>query len=264
MADKRLRKGWNISAINYFYMQRDVSSGSFNTATCWLFLIHQEDPMFGYQLSRRAACSGLLALAASPSFAATGGGRRTFDVYRGDSPIGSHVLSVRQQGDRVLANTDVNIAVKVLGFTAYRYTLSYAEEYDLSGNLLSLKGTCNDDGDPDFVNVTRQGDTLMIEGSGYNGSAPGSAYPTSYWMKPAINNSPWISTQSGELLNVSVSPMQVAEAPSGATSLRAADGAGFNIDLFLDAQGEWIGSAFDAKGERATYRLTDNTGPLSL
>lgn len=220
--------------------------------------------MFDHSVSRRTACSGLLALAASPSFAATAGGRRTFDVYRGDSLIGTHVLNVRREGERMLADTDVNIAVKVLGFTAYRYTLSYAEEYDLSGNLLSLKGTCDDDGDPDFVRATRQGDTLMIEGSGYNGAAPGNAYPTSYWIDHSFDNSPWISTQSGELLNVSISPMQVAEAPSGATSLRAADGAGFNIDLFLDAQGEWIGSAFDAKGERATYRLKDSTGPLSF
>lgn len=218
-------------------------------------------------LSRRGFTAGLVgasSLPLMPAWANAGGASRTFGVFRGDTPIGTHKVSVRREGDQVIAGTDVKIAVKVLGITLYRYELDVQETYASDGRLLSMRGTCNDDGTPNFVNVDRQGDTLTIEGSSYSGPVAGNASPSSYWRKASVRNTPWISTQSGEIFEVVITPTAVPGTPSGGASFNATDGDGVNIDVIYDAQGEWVGSGFDAKGERATYRMTETTGALNI
>ena len=186
---------------------------------------------------------------------------RRFSVLRGDETIGSHMITVQEGAAGLTARTDIDIAVKRLGFTVYRYALNCTEVYDATG-LLSLEGQCNDDGDSNFVSVSRNGGQLSVSGSSYQGPAPAGAGATSYWRKDALAAAPWISTQSGELLAVTTSPVSVAEMPAGATAYRITNGTDYTSDLFYDSRGEWIGSAFDAKGTRATIQMMDETGAL--
>ncbi len=217
-------------------------------------------------LTRRSFAAGAATLAvlpATPVLANTAA--RTFRVMRGDQSIGTHTVSVQRLADGgKLATSNIDIAVKGLGIiTLYSYTLSCTETYDAQGNLISMDGQCNDNGKPHFVKVDRDGDTLLVSGSSYNGSTPAaSTGAASYWFKDNLSASPWISTQSGELLAVSTAPISSAEAPAGATAYRVTNNADYTIDVFYDARGEWIGSAFDAKGERATMLYQSETGAL--
>ncbi len=214
-------------------------------------------------LSRRSFTTGALGVALAPTVPAlaAAGGTRRFSVMRGDEPIGTHVVTVQGGAGNMTARTDIDIAVKRLGFTVYRYTLTCTETYDGNG-LVSLNGQCNDDGDSAFVKAAREGGQLMVQGSSYEGSAPVAAGTTTYWRKDALSATPWISTQSGELLAVTASPVSVAETPAGTSAYRITNGTDYTTDVFYDARGEWIGSAFDAKGTRATIRMTDETGAL--
>lgn len=216
-------------------------------------------------ITRRSFAAGTAAMAllpATPAFARSAS--RSFRILRGTEPIGTHAVSVRHgAGGGATSTTTVDIAVKRLGFTVYRYTLSATETFDASGTLVSVEGQCDDDGDPAFVSVTRQGDALAVAGSSYRGAAPLDAATPSYWRSEALRRTPWISTQSGELLAVSAAPVASAEAPAGATAYRVTDGAEYTTDIFYDARGEWVGSAFDARGERATIVMVSETGPLA-
>ena len=215
--------------------------------------------------TRRSFAAGATAavlLPATPALAQSAS--RTFRVMRGDSPTGTHTVTVQRAADGSATSSNViDIAVKGLGIiTLYSYSLNCTEAYDASGTLVSMSGQCNDDGDPHFVDVSRQNDALSVNGSSYRGPTGLSSGAASYWRKDALDKTPWISTQSGELLAVSAAPIASPEAPAGATAYRVTNNTDYTIDLFYDARGEGIGSAFDAKGARATMVYQSETGAL--
>ncbi len=216
-------------------------------------------------LTRRAFAAGAAVLATVPALpaAAQGTASRSFRFFRGSTPIGTNTMTVARGPAGVTATGDIDIVVKGLGFIPlYRYVLDFEEVYDAEGTLVSMRGTCDDDGEPHFVNVAREGSSLLVNGSRHAGPVPVSAGVASYWRRDAIERTPWISTQSGLPLAISVSPIRSAEAPAGASAFRATNGTDFTIDLFYDSRGEWVGGAFDAKGARATMRMISETGPL--
>ena len=215
-------------------------------------------------MTRRAFAAGTAALATVPATPAlAGSATRNFRVMCGTQPIGTHTVTVQRGAGGTTASSNIDIVVKGLGIiTLYRYALSLNETYDPGGMLMSMSGRCNDDGEDHFVNVTRQGGALAVSGSSYTGPVQGGAAAASYWRRDALNASPWISSQSGQLFAVSASPISSAEAPAGASAYRVTNGSDYTIDLFYDARGEWVGSAFDAKGERATIEYVSETGAL--
>ncbi len=219
-------------------------------------------------LTRRSFAAGAATLSmmpAVPAFAQQGASR-SFRFLRGTTDIGRSVVTVQRTATGMTATSDIDIAVKGLGIiTLYRYALTCTEVYDAQGNLVSMNGTCDDDGDAHFVTVARDGDALRVEGS-FDGSAtaPLSSGAASYWRNGALKRSPWISTQSGERLAVTVSQIISDEAPTGTTAYRATNNTDYTIDLFYDDRGEWVGGAFDAKGDRATMEMISETGALQI
>ena len=217
-------------------------------------------------LTRRSFATGTAALALLPAAPAlAGAASRAFSVMVGSTRIGTHTVAVQPAADGgTVATSVIDIAAKdpVGLFTLYRYALNCTETYDASGTLVSMEGQCDDDGDPHFVNVTRQGDALSVSGSSYTGPAPLASGVASYWRREALGRTPWISTQSGLLFAVSATPAQVSDAPAGATAYRVTDNGEYTVDIFYDSRGEWIGSGFDAKGWRITMVYESETGAL--
>lgn len=216
-------------------------------------------------LDRRAfVTAGTAALVApSVSWASTTSAARSFRVTRGGSDIGRHRVSVTRDGEFVRAETEIEIAVKILGITAYRYELAYTEVYR-NGQLQSFDAQANDDGDRGYARAMRKGDMLEIDGSDYSGPVTGAAVPTSYWRMPALQTTPWISAQSGEILPVGTTEMQsLPHSPSGARVWRATDNGEYTVDIWYDAAGDWTGCSFDAQGELGLYTLEAGSGSLT-
>jgi len=199
----------------------------------------------------------------SVAMAASQSAVRSFKVTRGGSDIGRHRVSVSREGEFVRAQTDIDIAVKILGITAYRYELNYSEVYR-NGQLQSFDAMANDDGDRGFAKASRNGDMLEIDGSEYSGPVSGAAVPTSYWRKPALQTTPWISAQSGEILPVNTTEIQqLPHSPAGARVWRATDNGEYTVDIWYDAAGDWSGCSFDAQGELGLYTLEAGSGSLT-
>lgn len=215
-------------------------------------------------LTRRTllAAGGSAALF-TPSLAlASTGGTRSFRVTRGGSDIGFHRVSVRRDGDVVRARTDIEIAVRILGIVAYRYTLNYDEVYR-GGLLQSLVSESNDDGDTGYVRVTRVGSALSVDGSKYSGPVDSQAVPTSYWRMAALGATPWISPEDGHLLPVGVAEGGASGlAPSGARVVSASDRDGYDVEIWYNAAGDWVGCTFDARGEVGAYALEPGSDSL--
>lgn len=200
-------------------------------------------------MKRRVFLGGAAAVLAMPAVAA-GNAKRVFRILRDGSDIGTHTLEAVSGPNGFEIDIVIRIQVKILGVTAYRYELDNREVWK-GGNLISLDSKVNDDGTRDFASATRSGDALAIKGSRYTGDGPGSAATTSYFVPELLERAPWISTQSGALLPIRISP-------EGRTGWNTVTG-GLDTKLGYEG-GEWTGCEFDAGGEPGTYEIISQSG----
>ena len=156
-------------------------------------------------MQRRTVLAGLGAAVIVPAVPALAAGKasRSFDIFRDGDNIGTHQMDAVLGANGFEIDIEIKIAVKVVGITAYRYELSNREVWK-AGSIVAVDSTVNDDGDKDFAKVRRAGDALQIEGSRYTGEAPLESVTTSYFATPFLKRRPWVSTQSGAPLKVSV------------------------------------------------------------
>jgi Family of unknown function (DUF6134) len=96
-------------------------------------------------LATAAAAAPLLVPLLSARAYATGPRDLRFRALRNGSPIGEHRVTFRPDGNRLIVETRVEIAVKVLFFTAFRFKHE-AEEVWQADRLVSVKSTTDDDG----------------------------------------------------------------------------------------------------------------------
>ena len=205
---------------------------------------------------RRTFMLGAMAGAVVPSAPALGAteARRVFRIMRSGSDIGRHVLSARLDGDAFAIDIDVDIAVKLLGFTAYRYELTNRERWK-GGAILSVDSRVNGDGDNEYAKIKGGVGGLEIDGSGYSGQVSREAVTTSYFAPEFLNRRPWVSTQSGKPLEVDI------RNAAGSGPVRVTGE--LETTLIYDQDGEWTGSRFDARGEEIRYDLIEESGNIA-
>jgi hypothetical protein len=210
--------------------------------------------------------AGALVLAGTLPAAGSSGTRR-FALFRGDDRIGGKSVSVQRSGDEVEVDVAIDIAVRILGLPAYRYTLQSSETW-VGGSLVRLEGQSNDNGRAHFARAVRNGDALDVEGSEFTGRVNGQPATTSYWTPAFLDRSVWISTQDGR-------PWRITATNAGSETVPGANGQGIaatrwrirgeldGLDLFYDAAGEWIGSEFEARGETARFLVETRGAALT-
>ena len=208
-------------------------------------------------LHRRVFMGGAAAALASPALTspALGAERasREFRIIRDGDDIGSHRLDAVLGPNGFEVAITIRIAVKVLGITAYRYEMDNREVWKDSA-IVSIDSKVNDDGTKDFFRASRAQDAVAIEGSSHNGKAPLEAVTTSYYATPFLTRRPWLSTQSG-------APLDLTVAPADRENWWAVRGE-LDTNLGYDASGEWVACEFDAGGEPARYDIAGGTGKL--
>lgn len=216
-------------------------------------------------LTRRAALVGISGVIAAPYIVrAAASGERKFQVIRDGDDMGYQINKVSRSGDTIRHQCDVELKVKVLGVTLYRYELNYVEEWK-AGKLISLNSTCNDDGDDHFARVKRVGDMLEIDGSEHQGAIPGDAVTTSYWAYPFIQATTWISTQTGAPLTMNATKRGSETIPTASGQIEAEKWSvtgGYDADIYYRGK-EWVAIGFLAGDERAIY-VPDGVDPTFM
>lgn len=209
-------------------------------------------------IHRRALIGGIGAglLAPAGRLMADSGGRRRFRVLRDGDEIGSHVMDVRPgAGGEIQVAIEIELKVKILGITAYRYTMSNREIWQ-GGKLTSLDSVTNDDGEADHAKARASGGMLEIDGSVYQGVVSGDAVSTTYWSMAFLERGTWINTQTGVPIEVTTARLGAGEVAGqgGAIATERWSAKGENLDIVLHyAGGEWASVEFDAGGEPAQY-----------
>ena len=204
-------------------------------------------------------------LLAAPSILRAASAARYFKVLRDGDDFGEHTLSVTRSGSDVQVAIDIVLKVKVLGITAFNYSMKNREVWS-DGRLVSMDSVVDDDGDPDYARAKAVGDVIEIDGSDYQGTVPGDAATTTYWTKDFLDRKIWINTQTGVPINVTTRATGKGEI-SGISSTFATDtwtAKGDNLDIVLHyVDAEWASVEFDAGGEQARYSPENLSPPLA-
>ncbi|MEM9794261.1 MAG: DUF6134 family protein [Pseudomonadota bacterium] len=201
------------------------------------------------------AMAGALALCPLPAMAA---GPRVFDLYRADKKIGSQTLTVDRSGQQINVAVSIDIKVRIMGIPAYTYQLESREVW-AGGTLQQLRARTNDNGTDNSVTATRTTSGLRVDGTKYAGMVKGNPATTTYWTQAFLQRPTWISTQDGTPMNVSAQKAGTLQVPTptgptNATVWQIRGDIG-ELDLYYDRNGEWVGNAFTARGERARFVL---------
>ena len=183
-----------------------------------------------------------------------------FRALRNGSPIGVHTVSFRQDGERLVVRTRIDISVKVLLFTAF-YLKHDAEEVWQGGRLVAVKSTTDDNG-------TR----LQVSGSAVDGGfriigeegpflAPAQLLTSNMlWDTRMLSATRLIDVQYGGVIGLAVKPLGPALVDTPQGQVRANRNhlltPHYAGTLFHDSTGRWVKALIEAKGEIIEYALT--------
>lgn len=186
------------------------------------------------------------------------GDQISFEVLRKGKPFGDHVLSFDTAEDGTLqVTTDVDLKAGLGPITVFRYSLDSTETWQ-DGKLVSLSGQTNDDGDKTRVTAELDGDALSVDGTAYSGDAPTDIIPSSHWNIKQMYGDVMLSTEDGELLDITVEQIGRENVSIGDQSIPADHyrlTSDITVDLWYDDAGRWVKLAFEARGQTIEYRL---------
>lgn len=203
-----------------------------------------------------------------------------FTVYRNGQEIGHHTLSFQNEGANRTVTVAVDLAVKALGVTAYRY-IHRSHEVWSGSTLQALEARTDDNGKKYIVRVQRGSNGLVVDREalpqpfasasadqgvqlpeiGHELLPPGTL-PTSNWNMGQVGQSVLLNTQYGTQSHARITPMgrESVKTTSGATleATRYHYTGDLRMDQWFDDRGRWVKAAFPAfDGSTIEYILQE-------
>lgn len=211
---------------------------------------------------RRFWIALLLTLTSAASAAATGplpyGPSLSFVAYRNGEPIGRHTVTFERDGGQLKVTTSIDLAVKFVGFTAYRYT-HRAQEIWSGDSLVSLVSQTDDNGTKHNVKATREANDIAVTHDGARTVLPPRILPSSHWNIEQVRQSILLNTQKGTEARVKVTPgaRELIKTASGTIPATRYSYAGDVVmEQWFDDHGRWVKTSFKASdGSTIEYIL---------
>lgn len=198
-----------------------------------------------------------LAVAATPSTASTDRELR-FRVLLDDSPIGTQVFRVRDDGQRERVSIEASMDVKILFVTAYSYR--HRNEETWSGDCLeAIEATTDDNGDRLSVRGRADGQGFLVERTGGREVLPACVTSFAYWAPARLRVGRLLNSQTGELEAVEVRDLGEETVLDRGREVRARrialDGKDLHIELWYEVgSGDWIAlESPTSSGRRLKY-----------
>ena len=180
------------------------------------------------------------------------GNQLVFAAYRNGQPIGTHRLSFDRQGDRLVVTTTIELAVKMVGITAYRYTHRGREVW-LGRELVSFDSSTDDDGKPYAVRASRENGQLRVERTGPDArgpvrhALPADLLPSTHWNVEQASQGFLLNAQKGtrERITVTAAGRESVRTLSGMIAATRYHYEGdVRMDQWFDDRGRWVRSRF--------------------
>lgn len=179
-------------------------------------------------------------------------------MHRG-SPVGEHRVGFRSDGNRLVVTTHIDITVKILFFTAFRFAHEAVEVWQ-AGQLVSVESTTNDNGTRLAVTGTAVGNGFRIIGSdGPFLAAPQLLTTNTLWDSRLLRESRMIDVQHGGEVGLVVKPLgeEKVATPRGPVTARRHQIITPNYagSVFFDGDGRWVKGLMERQGEILEYAL---------
>lgn len=177
------------------------------------------------------------------------GPEMVFSVWRSGSEIGQHRVLFTRDGGALVVRSMLDLAVKMLGITVYRYKYA-AQEIWRDGKLVQLDSSVNDNGTPAKIEAQAEADKIAVAGPQGKIVAEAPILPSTHWDAQVIAADRVINTLDGKIDQVKLVPegaesVATATAPIQATHyLWTGD---IKAETWYDAAGHWVKLRFKGK-----------------
>ena len=182
-----------------------------------------------------------------------------FRALRHGSPIGEHRVTFRPDGDRLTVETRVEIAVKVLFVSVFRFRHE-AEEVWQADRLLSVKSTTDDNGT--LLQVSGHAVAGGFRIIGQDGPFLASAHlltSNALWDSRIVRESRLIDVQHGGEIGVVTKQLGDEQVDTPQGPVRASRHhmitPYYAGSVFHDGDGRWVKGLLELKGEHVEYAL---------
>lgn len=182
-----------------------------------------------------------------------------FDVSLDGLPIGTHDISLRENGDARSVVSDMHFRVSLLGFTAGSY--EQHEEESWKGDCLTRLDTKTvEKGATTTVSGRLEGGHFVIDGPGAEQPLPACVMSFAYWHPRVLKQPSLVNVQTGASTPITVhalgkEPYTVRGTSVDATHYRI-DTPRNRIEVWYAPDGEWIGlRSTSQQGHVLAYRL---------
>jgi hypothetical protein len=185
----------------------------------------------------------------------------SFVVMREGQPIGSHKLIFERDGAQLKVSTSIDLAVKIAGITAFRYTHRGQEAWD-GNTLVSLTSRTDDDGKAYSVQANRTAEGIAVQASGAKSIImPATIIPSSHWNIRQVSQTVLLNTQKGNEARVAVTPLGREAVKTSSGTLQATryryDG-DIKMEQWFDERGRWVKMSFKGSdGSAIDYVLQE-------
>jgi len=212
-------------------------------------------------LTISTAVAAIPVLAPLAAFKVDAAARRDlrFRALRDGAPIGEHRVTFRSDGDRLTVATRVDIAVKVLFITAFRFRHD-AEEVWQADRLVSVTSTTNDNGTLLRVSGTAVADGFRIISDDGPFLASGRLLTSNaLWDSRIVREQRLIDVQHGGEIGLVTKVLGDEQVDTPQGPVRATR---YHLitpyyagSVFHDSDGRWVKGLLELKGERIEYAL---------
>ena len=186
---------------------------------------------------------------------------RTFNLTVDGKSAGTYVMKIEAHDDGTTTVTcKADISVKIL---LVRYTYTYrGDEVWKDGKLVSLNGTCNDDGKRTAVSLVAGKEGYTLKAGAKAVAVKSSVWPTSYWKLPdekaREGSMTLVDADTGRVLQAKIEKVGV-ERPAGldqdARATRYHLSGGAVADLWYDGADRLVKQAWVEDGHKTVMTL---------
>ena len=193
-----------------------------------------------------------------------------YTVLRDGSDIGTHTVTINEDGGKTSVAIKSDIKVKVLFVTAYEYTQTASEVWE-NGKLVALSSQTHDDNAPGgskkwTTTVESNGASLKINAvddvagaEKVSATVAADLLPASLWNAETVKQSALLNTILGTVMTVTVEDKGAEEVPVKGANVSATHYSitgGLQRELWIDADGNVVKYTFeDSTGSEIAYVL---------
>jgi Family of unknown function (DUF6134) len=211
-------------------------------------------------LKRQVSVAAALLLSVSAAIVAPATAREWhFDVSVDGLGVGTHDISVQENGEARSTRSDMRLSLSLFGFEARTY--EQHEEETWQGDCLTRIDTKTvEKGATTTVSGRLEGDSFVIDGPGGQQRLPSCVMSFAYWNPRVLKQANLVNVQTGAWTPITVHPPD-----KGAYDVRGAavdairsriDTARNRIDVWYSPEGQWIGlRSTSQQGHVLSYRL---------